>query len=263
MRYGATNNPFQPLSREIRDLAGLGFDYVELCLDPPRSRPEDLDPEAVRDQAAAHGLGLDVAHLPTFVWIADVYDAIRDASVAETIKALEFVGRLGIPKAVLHPGYLTPPMRGRVEWGAERVGEAVARLIDHADGLNVTLCLENLFHRAGHMDRPEDMVRILDAFPTLMMTLDIGHAAIRAPRNRLFDMIDRCAGRIAHVHVSDNNGQEDDHLPVGAGRVDVAGAVRELKRAGYDRTVTLEVFAPDRDYLKTSLIKVKAMHEEA
>ncbi len=44
MIYGATNNPLRPLIGEIKALAALGFDYLELCLDPPHCVPEMLRP---------------------------------------------------------------------------------------------------------------------------------------------------------------------------------------------------------------------------
>jgi sugar phosphate isomerase/epimerase len=66
------------------------------------------------------------------------------------------------------------------------------------------------------------------------------------------------------VHVGDNNGQEDGHLPVGTGRVnDVAGGLAAIKASGYDRTITLEVFSSDRDYLAMSLKKVRTIWESA
>ena len=33
MRYGAMNFPIKPVLKEIKALAGMGFDYVELSLD--------------------------------------------------------------------------------------------------------------------------------------------------------------------------------------------------------------------------------------
>jgi sugar phosphate isomerase/epimerase len=55
------------------------------------------------------------------------------------------------------------------------------------------------------------------------------------------------------VHVSDNRGGEGDlHLPLGAGNIDWRSAIRALKRAGYDGTVTLEVFSREREYLRAS-----------
>jgi sugar phosphate isomerase/epimerase len=43
--------------------------------------------------------------------------------------------------------------------------------------------------------------------------------------------------------------------------VDVAGGLAVVKATGYDGTITLEIFSPDRDYLAMSLKKVRAIWE--
>ena len=35
MRYGAMNFPVRPVLQELKEIANLGFDYVELVMDPP------------------------------------------------------------------------------------------------------------------------------------------------------------------------------------------------------------------------------------
>ncbi len=37
MRYGAMNFPVRPVLQELKEIAALGFDYVELDMDPPQS----------------------------------------------------------------------------------------------------------------------------------------------------------------------------------------------------------------------------------
>jgi sugar phosphate isomerase/epimerase len=39
------------------------------------------------------------------------------------------------------------------------------------------------------------------------------------------------------------------HLPLGAGELEVTACVGALEATGYDGTITLEVFAPDRRHL--------------
>lgn len=92
------------------------------------------------------------------------------------------------------------------------------------------------------------------------MTLDIGHAHIEdAKGKRAVKFIERFPERIDHIHISDNLGGADNHLPVGAGSVNFHEIVQALKGIGYDETITLEVFSKDRDYLKMSRNKVAAM----
>jgi sugar phosphate isomerase/epimerase len=261
MIYGAPNHPLRPLTEEIKTLAALGFDYLELGMDPPHGLPERLRPRLaeVRSALAGEGLGLPVVHLPTFVWLADVYASIREASLTEVFKALDLAAEIGVEKAVLHPGYLTGLMTFTPDIGKKYAAESLDRILEHAAGLGVTICLENMFPRAGHMCRPEEFIGVLDRHPGLMITLDLGHANIRSPRGQAAAFVEIARERIGHVHVGDNNGREDEHLPLGAGRLDLAGGLAAIKASGYDRTITLEVFSPDRDYLAVSLQKVRAV----
>jgi sugar phosphate isomerase/epimerase len=102
----------------------------------------------------------------------------------------------------------------------------------------------------------EGLSMILDAVPEAQLHLDIGHANLRlglTEKNRFPALLEAFGDRLAHVHVSDNRGgAEDLHLPLGAGTVDWRGAIRALKDAGYDGTVTLEVFSREREYLRVS-----------
>jgi sugar phosphate isomerase/epimerase len=265
MIYGATNNPLRPIINEIKAVAFHGFDYLELCLDPPHGLPEALKPglTEVRSALSGEGLKLPVVHLPTFVWLADVYPSIREASLAEVFKALDLAAEVGAQKAVLHPGYLTGLMTFTPDIGKGYALESLDKILEKAAVIGIMVCLENMFPRAGNMYRPEDFKGVLQRNPGLMMTLDLGHANIRTPKGQTAAFVEVARGRIGHVHVGDNNGQEDDHLPVGTGRVDVAGGLAAIKATGYDQTVTLEVFSPNRDYLSMSLKKVRAFWQSA
>jgi len=41
MKYGAMNFPVKPVLEEIQKISDLGFDYVELALDPPCAQPSE------------------------------------------------------------------------------------------------------------------------------------------------------------------------------------------------------------------------------
>jgi hypothetical protein len=54
MKYGAMNFPIKPLLKEIEEIGELGFDYVELTMDPPEAAPQKvlaqkkIDPESAQ-----------------------------------------------------------------------------------------------------------------------------------------------------------------------------------------------------------------------
>ena len=95
------------------------------------------------------------------------------------------------------------------------------------------------------------------------MHLDIGHANLRVPHNTTEEILIAYGSRLRHVHLQDNRGGlEDLHLPLGAGNVDVPRTIRALKRCGYDGTITLEVFTPDRHYLTYSRDVLRKMWDQ-
>jgi len=82
------------------------------------------------------------------------------------------------------------------------------------------------------------------------------YADIVLPADTALEHVDLLAAygsRLRHVHLHDNKGGRADlHLPLGTGSVDVRGAIRSLQKVGYDGTITLEVFTPDRHHLAYS-----------
>ncbi|MCY2993295.1 MAG: sugar phosphate isomerase/epimerase [Planctomycetota bacterium] len=96
---------------------------------------------------------------------------------------------------------------------------------------------------------------ILGNVPLLRFHLDSGHAKLERGQDRWNEYIDRFGPKLAHVHLSDNDGTADQHLPLGSAprsTTDWPQHIRKLKASGYDGTITLEVFAPERDHLLLS-----------
>jgi sugar phosphate isomerase/epimerase len=238
MKYGAMNLPTKPIVEEIEVLGKLGFDYIELTIDAPEATPEIIqkDRNRIKEVLSNHQLEI-IGHLPTFISIADLYESIRKASIDENIKALEAGVEVGIKKFVIHPGTIRGMGRQVKDKANKYAEKSLSTIFKKADELNVTLCIENMF--------PET----------------IAHAHIGTKKNRSPEFIRRYADKLSHLHISDNYGRDDSHLPVGAGMIYFWKIFKELKMTGYDETMTLEVFSRDRDYLKISKNKIKQMWE--
>ena len=79
----------------------------------------------------------------------------------------------------------------------------------------------------------------------MSMTLDIGHAnhAGYGPDEMYFDSI-------KHIHAHDNNGDDDSHLPLGEGNIDLKHIISTLEANNYDGIYIIEV--NDNDSIKKS-----------
>ena len=73
---------------------------------------------------------------------------------------------------------------------------------------------------------------------SLQFTLDIGHARLNVPGG-VDEAIRLLGDNIRHIHFTDNNGELDDHLPIGDGNFDYSGFWDYIKN--FPHIVTLEV----------------------
>ncbi len=256
------NFPIKPLIQEIEEFGEMGFDYVELTMDPPEATPQKIlaQKKPIQDLLHRYGMGI-IGHLPTFVWTSDLYESLRKVSIQETLDALEAGVELGIEKVVLHPGYISGLGKFILDKAKGYGMDSIETILNKATSLGITLCIENMFPQAHFLSKPHEFQEVFESFPDLRLALDIGHANLGGGKNKSSEFIHQYGYRISHIHANDNFGKEDNHLPVGAGIIDFEKILKELNEAQYDETLTLEVFSRDREYLKISKDKIKRIWE--
>ena len=137
--------------------------------------------------------------------------------------------------------------------------KSIRELLPLARRLDVLLMIENL---PGNVNDATQLGRFLDPVPELALHLDIGHTNLMVQHNTTASILERYGNRLRHVHLHDNRGTDDLHLPLGAGTLDLESCVRSLKAAGYDGTITLEVFTPDKELLRFSAEKLRRVWDE-
>jgi sugar phosphate isomerase/epimerase len=254
MQYGAMNFPVKPVVDELEDIAAMGFDYLELTMDPPQAHYKTIRQQknSILGALNSHRMSL-ICHLPTFVSTADLTDSIREASLQEMFNSIEVAADLGAQKVVLHPGHIGGLGFYVKETALALANTSLVTIIGRAQVLGLRVCLENMFPKCLAFFEPDDFEDILQQFPKLMLTLDTGHANIGDQgRRRTLDFIEKFGSRIGHLHISDNLGERDDHIAVGSGAIDFLKIIHALKDCGYDDTATLEIFSDDRQELKKS-----------
>lgn len=137
---------------------------------------------------------------------------------------------------------------------AERLAlsfELFRRHAAHFAGTPVRYGIENTCgsrepHDEDYYNCPRRFQEAFDAFggtPGAGLLLDIGHAHVAARRQGL-DIgryVDAIPLEICELHVTDNHGDADEHLPPGAGNLDFAALRDALARRGFDGPVNMEV----------------------
>lgn len=250
MQIGAMNHPARNPLEEIDWFGRHGFDFVDFTLEPPAAGPDQIDPAAVRAALDGHGLGV-VAHTAWFIPVASPFPGVREAGLGEFRRALRAAHQIRASVLNVHygksPGFFSKDQV--IAWHAE----VLSPLCREAAELGVTIVLEHVPH--GGSEQLENIGAILEQVPLLRFHLDSGHSKLERGYDRWNEYLDRLGPKLRHVHLSDNDGTADQHLPLGAARrntTDWPQHIQKLKAVGYDRTVTLEVFTPHREYLLLS-----------
>ncbi len=258
MLIGAMNYPLADLGAEIERIAADGFDFVDLTLEPERAMPADLDPADIRRRLGETGLRA-VGHTAYYLPIVSPIPVLKEAAFTYFRQCLDFFTAIGVKLVNVHP-FTRVPLYGR-DWLAQRHVDVLGELLALTRAAGLRLMLENL---PPSFNQPADLKPIFSALPDLGFHLDVGHANLEVPVNISGKLLAEFRTRICHVHLNDNLGGRDDlHLPLGAGRINWPWVARMLRRYGYDGTVTLEVFSPDRDYLLLSKEKWARIWAEA
>jgi sugar phosphate isomerase/epimerase len=247
MLIGAMNHPAHDVREEIERMAEMGLDFIDLTLEPPQAASWKVDPHAIRAALDQSGLKV-VGHTAYYLPIASAIEEVRQSAVTELRRCLEVFSTVGAAWMNIHPDRHTP-MHER-SFFVQRNLESLHELLPYAQKYGVGLVIENL---PSDFNTVAQLADLLDPIPELGLHLDIGHANLLVPYNTTEAILAAYGHRLRHVHLHDNKGGAADlHLPLGAGTVDVPSVIRALKACGYDGTITLEVFTPDRQYLTYS-----------
>lgn len=253
MLIGAMNNPMIDVTEEIAVFADLGFEFLDLTLEPEETYSAAVNIDRVARALEEANMGL-VGHSAWYLPVASPFPEFRELAMRELERCLRVFRDLGAKRMNLHPW--TRVSLYDEEWVIAQNVEALAKLADTAREMGIVVMLENM----PHFSRVSQIKPILDAVPDAEFLLDVGHANIDAPYNRSEELLANFGHRLGHVHVSDNRGGHDDqHLPLGVGNINWLSVVHNLKNVGYDGTVTVEVFGDDNDYLALSREKFKAL----
>lgn len=195
-------------------------------------------PEAKALRATGEALGVGFTlHLP-FLELnpASLIPSVRKLSEERLKRALEFGEALGAKVGVLHTGQV--PFRHPMALALAQ--EALEKTLSALLPLPFPVALENLaLSQEDLLQGPEELKALLHRFPQYGFCLDVGHALVELGPTGPFRYLEALGDRLLHLHLHDNHGVRDDHLPVGAGRVPWEGLKGLL--LGFSATAALEV----------------------
>jgi sugar phosphate isomerase/epimerase len=95
MLIGTMNHPARDLLGEIDWIGKMGFDFLDLTIEPPLAGVRRLDVPQVKAALADRGLTV-VGHTAYYLPLCSPFESIRRAAVDELKLCLEAFAKLGV-----------------------------------------------------------------------------------------------------------------------------------------------------------------------
>lgn len=247
MHFGLMVNPSVDIVKHMEKIHENSFDFAELSIEPPNALPEKIrnNLKEIKKTAALFSQPL-VGHTAWWLDLGTEYNYMREAAIREFKKAADVCSLLDIEYMNIHGivfGLYTEEKTSKTVLKNFALSLKEIRL--YAEKKDVKIMLENV--PEGKTVRTFKSYKYIVDKSGVFVHLDIAHAFIVGGMKEIKRYTSTFGDRIRHIHIHDNHGKSDEHLPLGRGKINFDDVVRELKRINYDRTMTFEVFTSMKD----------------
>ena len=241
--YCTWGMPTVPVDRQIRHVAGLGFDGIELTVIPRYTTDlyhlDAAERKRIRQLLLDHQLELPAIAGHTRLMETD------PALHAQNMKRLRDTVDLAVEWAI--DG--TPPAidtttggeSGQWETHQALLVERVGALVEYGASRGVVIAIEP--HVSDILDTPAKTVALLEMIdsPYLKVNFDISHFDVIGMT--IEERVAPLAPHTVHTHVKDQRGRAPNHefLIPGEGNFDYVAYLQAMQKHGYDGFITVEV----------------------
>jgi len=165
---------------------------------------------------------------------------VRQVTLKRLTQALHAAGRLGAHLMVVHPGYDRWRYPHLAAAWIDQAAQTLEPLLALAAAEDCRLALENIYE-----ETPDTLLALVERLdsPWFGHCFDIGHWRLFGTIGQA-DWLARVAPRLLHLHLHDNYGEGDDHLPIGDGNIDFTPLVDLLQTQLRRPSITLEAHSP-------------------
>jgi len=239
--------PYPLLSARFGEVLGLEIN-PEIYIDgSDLEAPDKGFLRQVRDEFAHRGLRI-TQHGPYLgANPASLDELKRLFTVKKYREAFNAAEAMGAVSIVLHAGYDKKTFMGDVDRWMDQSMKTWPEFVKRAEDADITIAAENIFE-----GEPSTLKRLVEeiASPRFRLCIDSGHLNVFSKVG--FEPWFKALGPyIAELHLHDNAGKRDQHLPLGDGSIDFKEYFALLKK--YDVRPIYTIEPHDEEVFKKAL----------
>jgi sugar phosphate isomerase/epimerase len=228
----------EPFNRMVKRLGTMNTRYIEILDDGTH----ELDKKRVamlKEAAKSYNLEYSLHGPFADINIASPSKSMLNASMKRLKQSMVIANAMDAKVWVFHPGAKTGIGQFYPDGDWKQNCQSIQELYKSAEELGLNIALENLPAKYYFfMSKAEDFTRFYhDTNLPVGIVLDLGHANLEGQIEPFFNML---TDKIVHIHASDNDGNEDQHLGLGHGKIDYTWFAETLNKIGYDKSVIVE-----------------------
>ena len=230
-----------PVTEQIRRCARAGFAHLDMnfwdwCHSDASPFAGDDWRDWVRSIAACArdtGVVFTQAHAHVHNFFVNGLGCVAEERLRRSV---EGAGMLGIPWIVVHPSHNDGSEAELYERNAEYFYRHAKAAAEYGTGL----AIENLSSARERFVSEDSLVRLIDMIrlPNVGACWDTGHGNVTGRGQR--EAILALGNRLRALHIADNNGRDDEHVPPFFGSIRWDEVTRALAEIGYGGDFTFE-----------------------
>ena len=177
---------------------------------------------------------------------------IRQVTFQRLSQALSVASRFNAHLMIIHPGFDKWRYPNLDQVWLAHAKDFFPPLLEQAAACGCRLAIENIYE-----ETPDTLVQLVEEIDSEWFghCFDAGHWHLFG-RRPMAEWLDEINSRLFHLHLHDNHGRADDHLPVGDGTIDFTPMKLHLHKLLTLPSMTLE--ARSAEQLRRSLQQVQS-----
>lgn len=237
-----------PLEKVFQIASAQGYDGIELWGARPHAYPYDMDHERIADVLRMKKqykleIPMYTPELLAYPYNIASQDPVERKDTIDYLKrAIEVAKGIEAPRMQVtcgHAGYGTERRKN-----LENVRKVLREIVDHAEKIGIDIIIEPLtIMETNTIYLLDDVVELIEYLNSKRVKTMMDTVTPLVHWEPYSDHFERLGKKLDYVHFVDSNGNNQSHMALGTGIIDLPGLIKIMRRYGYDGWLCIELIS--------------------